>query len=153
MDIYGGADGKTLLRTYDTTSNVALSHTLLTNAGKYCSSGGYYTYKIVLKPKTIGSKLLTMSSITNNTPYLIANIGAKGLTTFSFKDSENLLYCNLYLANLITNLKESFMSCTNLIWTTFPQSMSSSNFYAILFSQDVQIYLGDFALQSLMSIN
>lgn len=123
MDIYGGADGKTLLRTYDTASNVALSHTLLTNAGKYCSSGGYYTYKIVLKPKTVGSKLLTMSSITNNTPYLIANIGAASLTTLSFKASENLLYCNFYLTSAITNLQECFSTCPNLLKVTFPQLM------------------------------
>lgn len=123
MDIYGGADGKTLLRTYDTTSNIALSHTLLTNAGKYCSSCGYYTYKIVLKPKNVGSKLLTVSSTTNNTPYLLVNIGANTLTSYGFKNSENLLYVNFYLANSITNLQESVYNCTSLLRITFPNSM------------------------------
>lgn len=110
MDIYGGADGKQLLRTYDTTSNVALSHTLVSGTGKYSYTSGYYTYKIVIKPKTVGNDILTIYSDNNNTPYLILNAGAKNLNTISFCYSENMLYVNTYYCYFIQNYSTSTWS-------------------------------------------
>lgn len=122
MDIYGGADGKTLLRTYDTTSNVALSHTLVSGTGKYSYTSGYYTYKIVIKPKTVGSDILSIISNSNNTPYLIANLGTVNLTNMNFNNSENMVYVNTFASSKI--IKPYGLSrCVNLEAVTMSQFM------------------------------
>ena len=125
MDIYGGADGKQLLRTYDTTSNLALSHTLIANTGKYCSTCGYYTYKIVIKPKTVGANILTISSIVQNSPYIIVNVGAKAIRNIQFENSENIVYVNTYECYNITGIRAyGFGGCVKLVQITMGKYMN-----------------------------
>lgn len=127
MDIYGGADGKTLLRTYDTTSNVALSHTFISGTGKFSHNDGIYTYLIKISAPS-GNLMSVFSRHGYYYPndvssFLLFNANCKNLNLFYITYAPNLQYINVYQCNNLTNF--SAQGSIMLRGVTFPKIMNN----------------------------
>jgi hypothetical protein len=140
MDIYGGADGKTLLQTIDTASGKPINFRIPTGIGKYCYSEGYYTYKLVVRSTNPAKSILTFevqkhpsTTITYNR-WKIINCGTKNLTSISCYNGHTYGY------------EQTLQSyCPNLLYGNIWQCTNISGFIGFAYSGLVEFTMPKYA--------
>jgi hypothetical protein len=138
MDIIGGADGKTLLQTIDTASGKPINFQIPSTGGKWCSSEGYYTFKLRIYAVNPANNILTFalskhpSTTTTYNRWKIINFGTKSLTSIDIgsyyiaSECNDLLYANtFYCTNISGNY--GFYKCIGLTDVTMPETMNIAN--------------------------
>lgn len=134
MQIYGGYNGTQLLSTYGATaSGTQINFQIPTGTGKYCSSGGYYTYKIRVYATVSTNSILTFTATSHPTPavtsnnWKIINFGTKGITAiqcalYGLTPFPYLLYINTYYCE---NINSTYcFAYTPIVKVTMPKTMN-----------------------------